>query len=167
METEEIKITLPEDYEIDKENSTSEYIKFRKKKRLTYENIADQLFTNNNGVYYINSNGDVVYAFSMNSDNRKKPNNATCKKQLEKLLAINKLMNVAKYLNGNWKPNWENINEDKYYLRVNRTSENTFEIGDTKMICSDIAYFRSRELAQQAINILGEYTIRLALSTDW
>lgn len=31
METKEIKINIPEGYEVDKENSTFEYIKFKKK----------------------------------------------------------------------------------------------------------------------------------------
>lgn len=45
MNTEEIKITVPEGYEIDKENSTFECIKF-KKKGLTYKDVAEKLFKN-------------------------------------------------------------------------------------------------------------------------
>lgn len=36
METKEIKINIPEGYEIDKENSTLEYIKFKPKSSKKY-----------------------------------------------------------------------------------------------------------------------------------
>ena len=44
METKELKIQIPEGYEIDKENSTFECIKFKSiKKDITYENICNNL----------------------------------------------------------------------------------------------------------------------------
>ena len=45
METKEIKINIPKGYEIDKENSTFECIKFRpRKKYITYKDCCDKLF---------------------------------------------------------------------------------------------------------------------------
>lgn len=45
METKELKIQAPEGYEIDKENSTFECIKFKPiKKDITYEDICNNLF---------------------------------------------------------------------------------------------------------------------------
>lgn len=44
MANKEIKITVPEGYEIDKKNSTFECIKF-KKKALQYRDIEDEIIT--------------------------------------------------------------------------------------------------------------------------
>lgn len=97
METKEIKIKVPEGYEVDKENSTFECIKFKfiKKKELTYDDVAEVLF--NNKLYYINERGKII---TPNFPAEKKDkNNATNKRQLERLLALNQLLNIAKYYN--------------------------------------------------------------------
>ncbi len=160
MKTKELKITVPDGYEIDKENSTFECIKFKKKEVLTYEEISCKLLSS--GYYFINCDGEIEKGSSY-------PvclNNAASERQLQKLLAINMLMNVANYLNDGWKPNWNNANEPKYYLRLFRNGKNTLETEIANVFCSEIVYFKSKNLAYQAINILGEDTIRLALSTD-
>ena len=73
METKEIKIQVPEGCEIDKENSTFELIRFKPiKKFITYEDVCNKIF---------------------------KKHNATIKKQLERLLALNQLFNIAEYYN--------------------------------------------------------------------
>lgn len=164
MEEKELKVTPPDGYVIDKENSTFECIKFKKELR-NYEDVARNLFFNKN--YYFLSERGLIELYT-NNDNLYflDSNNSTSRKQLERLLAINKLINVAKCLNGDWKPNWNNALKLKYYLRLNM-DENLLEIGYTRMFCSDIVYFKSKELAQQAIDILGENNIRLVLSTDW
>lgn len=95
METKEIKIKVPEGYEVDEQNSTYECIKFKPTKELTYENVAERLF--DNAAFYINSHGGVL---SLNGHyNKNEKNNATSKKQLERLLALNQLLNVAEYYN--------------------------------------------------------------------
>ncbi len=160
MENKETKIIPPKGYEIDKENSTFECIKF-KKKSLTYEDVENNLFCGN-GYYYITSDGRINYD---NCYRYFDPNTATSEKQLEKLLAINKLMNVAKYLNGDWKPNYDCGYEPKYFICLNKHNELIIDYLCTVVQC-DI-YFKTKELAQQAIDILGEDTICLALSTDW
>lgn len=150
METKEVKIQVPEGYEIDNENSTFDCIKFKPiKKVVSYEDVIHKLNDDAIGVYT-----SLPRTF------------ITSSKQSGKLLAINKLMNVAKYLNGEWHPNWSDSVESKYHIRCNYTC-NVLQIGEAIMQCSDIVYFKSEELARQAIEILGEETIRLALSTDW
>lgn len=158
MKTKELKITPPEGYEIDKENSSFECIKF-KKKPLTYEDVAHNLF-NSQGSYFISSYGTIHY-----NDNRcSEPNNATSQKQLEKLLAINKLMNVSKYLNGNWQPDWNDPEEQKFLIEIYKGKINIEGVSDGN---SHIIYFKTPGLAKQAIDILGEDSICLANSTDW
>lgn len=91
--------------------------------------------------------------------------NCTSKKQLEKLLAINQLMNVQKYIEKGRQPNWSDLNEAKYFIFTNNNSN----INITgRFVCNEsITYFSSEENAKKAIKILGEDTIKLALSTDY
>lgn len=99
METKEIKINVPEGYEIDKENSTFDCIKFKLiKKGLTYKDVAGELFDSTG--FFINSRGEVLSTEGIDArDEKADKNNATNKKQLEKLLALNQLLNIAEYYN--------------------------------------------------------------------
>lgn len=94
----EIKIDIPEGYEIDKENSTFECIKFKLiKKYITYEKISEKLF-NGYCASYINNFGGIEVSVINGTYNR--PNIAPSGIQLTKLLALNKLLNIAYYYNG-------------------------------------------------------------------
>lgn len=154
-----IIIDVPEGTEAYLENNT---IKFKPiKKKLAYEDVAKELFENKD-IWRI---GDLV----INKYNRtgcwNYLTNCISEKQAQKLLAINQLMNVAKYLQGDWKPDWNNA-EDKYYLAVDYL-DNTVCIVPAWHKCAEIVHFKTWDLAQQAIDILGEETIKLALCTDW
>lgn len=96
METKEIKINVPEGYEIDEENSTFECIKFKPiKKVLTYKDMAEELFDDT--YYFTDRRGKIDSAREVNSRDDK--NNATHRKQLERLMALNQLLNIAEYYN--------------------------------------------------------------------
>lgn len=157
----EVKITVPEGYEIDKENSTFECIKF-KKKQLTYRDVAKKLFTHKD-CFFPDTDGKVHYVDSLVAGHTQ-PNNCTSRKQAEKLLAINKLINVAKYLNDGWEPDWGNVTSDKYLIDIHHNELSVWLVNARN--CA-LAYFKTEELAEQAIEILGEETIRLALCTDY
>lgn len=157
----EIKIDVPKGMEAYLENNV---IKFRPIK-LTYENIATALFHNKLS-YYIDD-GDETNIFEAKLSNPTviiKSNNCTSQKQAAKILSLNKLMNVAKYLNGDWKPNW-NADDKKYFIFIRYND--TLIIAQTIYDHNGEIYFKTRELAEQAIEILGEETIKLALCTDW
>lgn len=97
MEAKELKVQVPEGYEIDKENSTFERIRFKPmKKNITYEDVCNKLFENNSG-YSINQYGkiDNFYLVSHKFD----ANNAPNGRQLNRLLALNQLLNIAEYYN--------------------------------------------------------------------
>ena len=164
METKEVKIQVPEGYEIDKENSSFECIKFKPIEiAKTYKEVEDKLFLDVNKEYFIKAQSSDKNSIF----NRKGIQFIQCcsDKQLEKIIAIAKLMNVAKYLNGeDWKPDWDNEDELKYFINKNRAG-----IYVSRNNCNNfsIVYFKTKEAAQQAIDISGEETIRLALSTDW
>lgn len=158
----DINSLIPEGYEIDKENSTLECIKF-KKKSPTYDDIAKELFLHKNTIF-INERGNTELVYSCAAEAYSDTNNCTSRKQAEKLMAINKLMNVAKYLNKDWKPNWNDCKDPKWLISI--TKEN-IKYCITRTNQYQIVYFRTIKLAKQAVEILGEDTIKLALSTDY
>ena len=99
METKEVKIDIPKGYEIDKENSTFECIKFKSIKNITYEDCCKKLFPNYKG-FYINAWGEIAnIANNFSLEPSTSINTAPNKKQLERLLALNQLMNIAYYYN--------------------------------------------------------------------
>lgn len=155
-------IQIPDTLEI-KEIKDGKIILVEKEKKLTYENVAKKLFPYETFHYYILSDGDIN-KIKNSPSNYKLPNNALSKKQLEKLIAINKLMNVAKYLNGDWKPDWDKFVECKFYIYYHKEQ---LKVALDTNTCGEHIYFKSGELAEQAIEILGEDTIRLALCTDY
>lgn len=103
MKKKEIKIEITKGYEIDKENSTFECIK-SKTKNITYEEICNNLFKERCG-YFTDSNGNIIEDMLL-EETYTDTTNAPNKKQLERLLALNRLMNIAYYYNG------------KQYMRV-------------------------------------------------
>ena len=129
METKEIKINIPKGYEIDKENSTFECIKFKpSKKYFTYKDICAKLFKEESPGYYVDPNGriQVTRAEAFITD----PINAPNRKQLERLLALNQLMNIAYYYNGKQYMRVGHYigydrSEDKY--SVNNLDDDSFE----------------------------------------
>ena len=163
MEERVIKIEIPEGYEVDKEKSTFERIVFKPKKE-SYKDVCRKLFYKKK-VYYPNRYGNIVSS-KLNEIRYEDLNNCTSEKQAKKLLAINQLMNIAKYLNGDWKPNWNDYEESKYTLCFDNSDTEIFIDVDYSIIRS-IVYFKTKELAKKAIEILGAETIKLALSTDW
>ena len=150
METKEIKIQVPEGYEIDKENSTFECIKFKPKSR-TYKDVTDKLFK-----------GRKIYPATFAVELGYLGDHCISISQSQKLHALNKLINVAKHLNGDWEPNFiEQTSVPKWYLIIDKEN---ITIYCRYTINYGIPCFKSEELAEQAIEILGEETIKLALS---
>lgn len=115
METKEIKIDIPEGYEIDKENSTFECIKFKpRKKYITYEDCCEKLFPNIG--YYTTSHGEIIND-GLSDEYITDLNNAPTKLQLQRLLALNQLMNIAYYYNNH------NYVERGYMINYNKEQE--------------------------------------------
>lgn len=160
MENKELQIIPPEGYEIDKENSTFEKIVFKKvEEELTYEKIREKLFKNKKS-YYI-CNGKPVFFNSPTNHTPSAADHAPTEHQLQRLLAINKLMNVAYYLNDGWEPDWKDGSQ-KFFICYNTTNRD-IRIDVNTYFNNGVVYFKSKELVEQAIEILGEETIKLAL----
>ena len=159
MEKKELKIDIPEGYEIDKENSTFEHIVFKKKEIATnYEDVALALFKNND-IYYITFRGNVACTHISNETFCADLNNCVSKKQVEGLLALNKLWNVAKYL----KDEPKDLEDSKCYLYIHKDAI-CVGYSFTRLSCP---MFNSEQAAKKAIEILGEETIKKAIKPFW
>lgn len=155
----EIKITVPDGYEIDKENSTFDCIKF-KKKALTYKDVVRKMCLGKR-THYVCGNGSFSSFVMTDEHSWHDPNIATNTNQLNRMLYFNMLMTVAEYLNDGWKPNFDKSNEPKYYIYMD----------SNKKLCTDYrattasvdVLFKTEKLAMQAIEILGEDVIKGAM----
>lgn len=133
----EIKINIPEGYEIDKENSTFECIKFKKKFPLSYEEIQNLVRSNSS---YTNSV-------------------CCCLKHEDKLTIYRMLLEVAEYLNNRWEPDWNNTTQRKYF--IDKDYDGTYIVNYCNVTCNSSVYFKSSELAEQAIKIIGKEKLNL------
>ena len=146
METKELKIQAPEGYEIDKENSTLECIKFKPiKKYITYKDICNTLFTKEWG-FFISTSGDIEEEM-LDYYVANEKNNATNRKQLEKVLALNQLLNIATYYNSRVKEP-----DDLYTISYNNFNDSYCVSTRTCYITGMTALFTRKEDAQEVID---------------
>lgn len=83
------------------------------------------------------------------------------KPNLERLLALNKLMNVAEYLNEKTF-GWHDGDKPKCYIYYDHEG-GFLDVSCNGILQSSNVYFDSETHAKQAIEILGEDTIKTAL----
>ena len=162
MKTKELKIEAPEGYEVDWDNSSNNTIRFKPiKKKITYQDVKEKIFQDGKEHYVehcgtINSSKTARYYIENIII-------ATSIQQIQQLLALNKLMNVAKYLNGDWEPDFTDTDKQKWFIDYNSEesilgTDSTFGVYRHSNV-----YFKSGELARQAIEILGEEEVKKAL----
>ena len=146
MESKELKIQIPVGYEIDKDHSTFECIKFKPiKKHITYEDVCNTLFKNNTG-YFMGQYGEINF-YNIET-NRFDANNAPNGRQLKKLLALNQLLNIAKYYN---KVHSDNTNPCTIvYCKQTKKYNPTFT--DNVYTYGMRAFFNNEEDAQAVID---------------
>ena len=148
MDTKEVKIQVPDGYEIDKENSTFECVKFKPiKKDITYNDICNTLFAEKQWCFYTTTEGNII-ANTINSSVISEKNNATNREQLEKVLAMNQLLNIATYYN--------RIAEepDGLYTIGYNTTTHMYEVisGPFEINFELLAYFIRKEDTQSVID---------------
>lgn len=157
-----IEIEIPVGKEVDWEASAKQKQIVLKDKQLTYEDVCKELFKN--GYYYIDLYSNIQ-ADGCCQSHIYESNNATTQHQLECILAKNKLANVARYLNGEWKE-YENNHSSvyKYIIWYNlRTDTLAIEESHNYTQYTSNIIFKSKELCLKAIEILGQETVKLAL----
>lgn len=157
-----LEIEIPVDKEVDWEASAVQKQIVLKNKQLTYKDICKELF--NEGYYFTDSDGSIRRINCGDPISNLCLNNASTRHQLECILAKNKLANVARYLNGDWKEHERNFLIEKYIIWHDETV-NALSITAIRYYTEYAGniLFKSPELAKQAIEILGEETVKLAL----
>lgn len=115
-------IDIPKGMELDTENTdvAKGVIMLKKKNNITYEEVVELGFS--------------VRGTEIES----------------KAQAIAKLINIAKYYNEVWKPEWNNRNEDKYYIYY-RYITDEYLVDANFAEVSSIVYFKNKEDAQAVI----------------
>jgi hypothetical protein len=150
-----LEIEIPVDKEVDWEASAKQKHIVLKDKPLTYKAICDKLFEE--GHYFIDSTGYIRFFRIINDY----PNSAFTEHQLKCILAKNMLANVARYLNGDWS-NYHSSH--KFIIWINTNENDKLNVGKSDYLTQRATViFKSEELAKQAIEILGEETVKLAL----
>ena len=82
-----------------------------------------------------------------------------------KAQAIAQLINIAKYYNGDWKPDWNNSEEPKYYIYYCNNNDEYKLSFTTNVNWGDI-YFRFRDNTQSVIDNPNFRTILDAIYKD-
>lgn len=128
IKSSQITIDIPKGMEIDTENSdfTKGIIKFKSK------------YINYNDIVNSNNSIDSISALVQSGD-------------MFKLEAIEQLMNIARYYNKDWKPNWNNRGEDKYFIIWNNECK-AYWTDYNRNSSRNVVYFKNKEDAQSVID---------------
>ena len=129
-------------------------------KPITYDDICRELFLNKKTYWLGNKKINYLYSDEYNNSDL---NNCTSIAQAKRVAAFIKLQNIAKYLNGGWKPdfdgetfNWSIIEECRSYgAQYNRATND------------GSVYFKDASLANEAIRLMGKESLDDLFSTDW
>lgn len=123
----QLTIDIPEGMEIDLENSdlAKGIVRF-KQSTITYKDVEDTLKLDKN-----------CKSIIINESNA------------SKLVTLSRLMNIAKYYNGDWKPNWSDQNEYKYFIIYNG---DIYKVDHNWTTISNNIYFKNKKDAQAVID---------------
>lgn len=112
-------------------------------KPITYDDICKKLFLDK-----------IAY---------KKSVKCTTPEQVKCMTAFNKLQNIAKYLNGDWMPDFDGNNKN-WFIRI---ENGKYVARFFKWFNNGSVYFKSEEAANRAILLMGENSLNDLFSTDW
>lgn len=127
---------------------------------ITYDEICRELFFNKTAYWVVS---DRISSTTVGEDSYNDINNCASEAQCKRMVAFNKLQNIAKYLNKGWKPDfrshgrkWSIIKDEESYSPVYILTTNDANV-----------YFKSKDLALEAICLMGEESLNDLFSTDW
>lgn len=114
METKEMKIQVPEGYEIDREKSTFKKIVFKKIEKKLPKSWKE--FGEVQG-WFVSELSDIDYSEGHSTDYRDK-NVFPTRAEAEACLALSQLCQLRDRYNDGWKPDWKNEKELKYVIEI-------------------------------------------------
>lgn len=127
---------------------------------VTYDDICNKFFLNKDMFFVV---GKDITQGKGHDKNYNDLDNCTSVAQVRRMIAFNKLQNIAKYLNGGWKPDfngnyeiWNICKEDDIYIAMYTKSLNKAGV-----------YFKDANLVYEAIRLMGEESLNDLFATDW
>lgn len=141
MENKELKIQVPEGYEIDKEKSTFEKIVFKKVDDLpkSWEELE---FIDG---FFVSSLSDIAKIGNNTTNDESNKNVFPTKEEAEACLALAQLCQLRDRYNDGWKPNWRTGSEIKYCIIVDEN-----KIVESQYITlNQILSFKTKELREK------------------
>lgn len=129
-------------------------------KPITYYDILRELYMGKTAYWIYDKCIESGKQSSYNFDDAV---NCTSAAQAKRMVAFNKLQNIAKYLNGDWKPNFDGDHGNWNICKDGDTLLATY----TRNVNKANVYFKSKDLAYEAIRLMGEDSLNDLFSTDW
>lgn len=125
----------------------------KEEEKLTYDTIAKQLFLDEYIYFNVGNNAEKGEGTQSNYYEK---DNCTSEAQAKRLMAFNKLQNIAIYLNKGWHPNF-NDDSDKYFIY--RSGDGDFCIASNTHCMNGGVYFQTEEMTRQAIDIMEKQSL--------
>lgn len=126
---------------------------------ITYDDICKKFFLKKDMFFVV---GKDIATGKGHDENYNDLDNCTSGAQVRRMIAFNKLQNIAKYLNGDWKPNFKD-NSKKWCIYKDILYGVTFNYTE----CYGCVCFKNADLANEAIRLMGEDSLNDLFSTDW
>ena len=142
---------------------------------ITYDDICKELFLNKKTYWLGNKKINYLYSDEYNCNDL---NNCTSNAQAKRVAAFIKLQNIAKYLNKEWEPNFDDTLQEKFYISYTGDEPESdlpvdllksFQVYckiDEPVYESSI-YFKTFKLACEAIRLMGKESLNDLFSTGW
>lgn len=129
---------------------------------VTYDDICKKFFLNKDTFFVVGK--EIAYRKG-HDENYNDFDNCTSEAHAKRMAALNKLHNIAKYLNGDWKPTFDGHSEN-WDINVAYDSEEYIPCSSV-VYNNGMVYFKSEQLANEAIRLMGEKSLKDLFSTDW
>ena len=141
----------------------------------TYDDICRELFLNKDAWFL---NHDTIDSWVQTLSNFRDLDNCTSKAQAKRMIAFNKLQNIAKYLNKEWEPNFDDTLQEKFYISYTGDEpESDLPVDLLKSyqvyckvdepVYESSIYFKTYKLACEAIRLMGKESLNDLFSTGW
>ena len=127
---------------------------------ITYDDVLKELYYKKTAYWVSSSN--IEHA-TTGEGSYNDINNCASKAQCKRMVAFNKLQNIAKYLNKGWNPDFPGSNN--YTICKNYAGGYSL-LGNRKCQAGAI-YFMTKDLANEAIRLMGEESLNDLFSTYW
>lgn len=129
-------------------------------KPITYGDVLKELYLGKTAYWIYDQNIEFGKQTSYNFEDAV---NCTSVAQAKRMVAFNKLQDIAKYLNGDWKPDFDGNHEN---WSITKTGDD-FLATYTRNVNKANVYFKSKDLTFEAIRLMGENSLNDLFSTDW